>query len=908
MIGQTIDRFRVVEQLGQGGMGVVYKARDSTLDRFVALKVLPPDKNSDPDRRRRFLHEAKSASALNHPGIVAVYDVLEHEGRDVLVMELVDGETLETLISRKRLPLGEALGHAVGIADALARAHAAGIVHRDLKPSNVMVTADGVKVLDFGLAKLVDSPFPDPEAPTVAADESAMTRERVVMGTVGWMSPEQASGEPVDARSDVFAFGVILYEMLTGQHPFRRGSTIETMAAIRSEDPEPPTQLVPSLPPEAERATLRCLQKDPTRRWQSLSDLGAVLADLKQDTESGRRVVAEPVPRRRSIIPAIFGIAVAVALAAIVAALVILRPREAARAPLDLERLTYDAGISALPTISPDGNLVAFVSDRGGENNLDIWVRHINQPEPTRLTEHPADDWHPRFSPDGSRLVFYSMRDGGGLYIMNALGGGLRKVAGPGLFPRFSPDGSSIVFADHPMWFRSGLLKMFTVPANGGTRTPMLPGWGIYRPPSSSGPVFSPDGRLVIFPGAPFDDPGQRDWWVAPADGGEPWSSGVNDSIPKRDVVQFPAVWLPGRLIFLEGTTIEGLNVYSARISDDGKISGPVAALTSGPGMSWTPSVSKDGRIALSRFNWIVHLWQVGLDPATGRTIGEPVRITDDAAPKFSFSITKDGNRLAWSAYAGTQGARRGEVVVADRVTGEQSTPVTLTDRQAATSTHPHLSSDGTMLSWMSRDGGEWVAWVAPVDDPVGRELCRGCWVVDFFADGREVLLGRGRRQLLRIDLADGSETSVLELGEGVLLGVDLSRDNQWLAIKIGEPDGSVALHVVSMAEAAGPRENWIPVTDNSTYVGEPRWSVNGDIIYFHAEYDDFLCIWALALDPESKAPIGEPFPVVHLHDSRVKSMPLSRFMWTIEAGADRLVFNAGELSGDVYTAMLDSD
>ena len=242
MIGQTIDRYRVVEKLGQGGMGVVYKARDTVLERFVALKVLPPDKSSDPDRRRRFLQEAKSASALNHPGIVAVHDVLTVDGQDVLVMEMVEGETLEQLLAQKRLPLGEALALGIGIADALARAHAAGIVHRDLKPSNVMVTPDGVKVLDFGLAKLAETPFIDAEAPTIAPDESSLTQQRAILGTVGWMSPEQASGDAVDARSDIFAFGILMYEMLTGQHPFRRGTTLETLAAIRDEEPKAPTE------------------------------------------------------------------------------------------------------------------------------------------------------------------------------------------------------------------------------------------------------------------------------------------------------------------------------------------------------------------------------------------------------------------------------------------------------------------------------------------------------------------------------------------------------------------------------------------------------------------------------------------------------------------------------------------
>jgi serine/threonine protein kinase len=201
MIGQTIDRYKVTEQLGQGGMGVVYKARDTLLERFVALKVLPPEKSSDPERRQRFLQEAKSASALNHPGIVAVHDVVSHEGQDILVMELVEGETLEALLTRRRPPLSEVLGLGIGIADALAKAHAAGIVHRDLKPSNVMVTPDGVKILDFGLAKLTETSFVDPEAPTFAPDESSRARTRSGAEPPSKPSPRSVRKSPRPRRA-----------------------------------------------------------------------------------------------------------------------------------------------------------------------------------------------------------------------------------------------------------------------------------------------------------------------------------------------------------------------------------------------------------------------------------------------------------------------------------------------------------------------------------------------------------------------------------------------------------------------------------------------------------------------------------------------------------------------------------
>jgi Tol biopolymer transport system component/predicted Ser/Thr protein kinase len=904
MIGQTIDRYRIVEQLGQGGMGVVYKARDTLLERFVALKVLPPEKSSDPERRQRFLQEARSASALNHPGIVAVHDVVTHDGQDILVMELVEGETLEQLLARRKLPLSEALGLGIGIADALAKAHAAGIVHRDLKPSNVMVTPEGVKILDFGLAKLTDSPFVDPEAPTVAPDESSLTRQRAILGTVGWMSPEQASGDTVDTRSDIFAFGVLMYEMLTGKHPFRRRTTLETLAAIREEEPERLTEVLQSLPPEAERAVLRCLRKDPSKRWQNLSDLGAVLEDLKEDTESGRKILVEAATGRRRISLRLVAGVAAVVVAAAVTAVFLIRRGPVASPPLELRRLTYDAGATLVPSISPDGNLVAFTSDRGGDTGFDIWVRHINQPEPTQLTDHPADDWYPEFSPDGSRIVFRAQREGGGIYVVNALGGGLRRVAGRGLHPHFSPDGSDIVFAEDPQWAPDFLRRMFKVPVQGGTPEPLIPGWGVRPPPSSIGPVLSPDGRLVLFNGAPLDDPRRSDWWVAPVDGGEPWSSEPKEAGVVEDVVSFPAVWLPGKLLFVAGTTFSGMNLYGAQISDEGIISGPIRPLTTGPGMTWMPSVSSNGRIALSRFSWVVHLWEIPLDTRTGQPTGAPRRITDDASPKFSFSLTRDGDRLVYSTYAGPRGKRRNDVVLQDRSTGKESVPVSVA--ATTTSAFPRLANDGSLLSWRDLVDREWVSLVAPLDDPIGRELCRDCIIVDFFADNKHALVDWGR-SLSRVRIADGSETPILELEEGrALIDTDLSRDDRWLAIQVGEPDGNVAIFAVPLRDSAVTLQEWIEIAADSFWNGSPRWSTDGNTLYFLSQRGDFLCVWGQPLDPNTKEPEGDPFPAAHAHGSGMTRMPFAKYMWNLEVGGDRLVFNAAEVTGDVYTAVLE--
>ena len=256
MPDRTLSHYELLEEIGKGGMGVVYKARDTRLDRFVAIKLLPPEKMSDPYRKRRFVQEAKAASALNHPNIVTIHEIDTLEGVDFMVMEYVEGTPLDRLIPAKGLPLSETLAYAVEIADALAAAHSAGIVHRDIKPGNILVTLGGrVKVLDFGLAKLVERA--GSEDMTVTAEGA--TRAGVIVGTVAYASPEQIEAKPVDARSDVFSFGAVFYEMLTGRRPFQGESQLSTMAAILRDTPQPVVTVRPGLPAERGWASQRSI-------------------------------------------------------------------------------------------------------------------------------------------------------------------------------------------------------------------------------------------------------------------------------------------------------------------------------------------------------------------------------------------------------------------------------------------------------------------------------------------------------------------------------------------------------------------------------------------------------------------------------------------------------------------------
>jgi predicted Ser/Thr protein kinase len=304
MVGRQIQQYQLLEKLGAGGMGEIYKALDTRLNRTVAIKVLPSAKSGDPDRRRRFLQEAQAASGLNHPSIITIHDVISEGDTEFMVMEYVQGKTLNDLIPKGGLRVPLLIKYALQMADALSTAHAAGIVHRDLKPANAMVTESGlVKILDFGLAKLTDrGPVPDTgdDRTRTIANVAPMTVEGSILGTVSYMSPEQAQGKKVDTRSDIFSFGAVLYEMATGARAFDGESSLSTLSAILRDEAKPMSTVAPDVPPQLETVIQRCLRKNPDDRWQSMKDVQGALSGLKRESDSGSlyttRVMAPAAP------------------------------------------------------------------------------------------------------------------------------------------------------------------------------------------------------------------------------------------------------------------------------------------------------------------------------------------------------------------------------------------------------------------------------------------------------------------------------------------------------------------------------------------------------------------------------------------------------------------------------------
>lgn len=494
---ENLGHYRVLEKIGQGGMGVVYKAFDTHLDRHVAIKLLPPDKVANPERKRRFVQEAKAASALNHPNIVTIHDISSHEDIDYIAMEYVAGKTLDDLIPRQGMRLNELLRIAIQIADGLAKAHAAGITHRDLKPSNIMVDGDGrVKLLDFGLAKLTDRSERSEHDATLTQKGTA---DGAILGTVSYMSPEQAEGKKIDTRSDIFSFGAVLYEMVSGQRAFQGDTPVSTIAAVLQKEPKPLTGLTPAIPRDLDKIITRCLRKNPDRRFHVIVDVKVALEELKEESESGKLTELPMAAPSNKVRRAVW---IGVPLVAAVAGTAWWfshrqMPEATATSPQVTPVTTY-AGIEGHPTFSPDAGQIAFHWNGEKQDNFDIYVKVVgSSAPPLRLTNSPARDWAPQWSPDGKSIAFIrNPGPSGAVYLIPALGGPERKVCetkGDAL--SWHPDGKRIALMDRASG--SDPYHIALVDLDTGSKK------AITRPGADhvgdGAPALSPDGETLAF-------------------------------------------------------------------------------------------------------------------------------------------------------------------------------------------------------------------------------------------------------------------------------------------------------------------------------------------------------------------------------------------------------------------------
>ncbi len=599
MAPATLKHYRLVRPLGKGGMGEVYLADDTRLGRQVALKILPVHLASEPGDRERFEREARAIAALNHPNIVTIYSVEEEARIHFLTMEFVDGQALSARIPPQGFPVDELLRLSIPIAEAISAAHDKGIIHRDLKPGNVMLASDGrVKVLDFGLAKLTNVAVDAGDLPT-----QELTGEGRIVGTVAYMSPEQAEGKEVDHRTDIFSLGVLLYEMATGRRPFTGDTSVSVISSLMKDTPTSASELNPGLPPSVSRVIKTCLRKDPERRFQSAKDVRNELQTLREELDSGELQAPSATGTahtRRSSPAAMIGSLAALAAVAAVAWMWLGRDRTAVAPTLaaSYTQLTATAALELDPSLSPDGEWVAYASDASG--NLDVFLQSVGGQNSINLTaDSPEADLQPAFSPDGMRIAFRSNRAGGGIFVMGRTGESPRRLTTDGFNPAWSPDGSSIVYATQSTSLptnRGSTSELWIVDAESGETRRLSEGDGM-------NPAWSPDGALIAFWGMPVNTPGafgtaHRDIRVMPASGGD-----------------------------------------AVMVTDDAA-------------NDWQPTWSSDGRALYfaSDRGGSMNLWRVEVDPASGRPVAEPRPLTAPTSYVAGISGSSDGTRIAYTS------------------------------------------------------------------------------------------------------------------------------------------------------------------------------------------------------------------------------------------------------------------
>jgi Tol biopolymer transport system component/tRNA A-37 threonylcarbamoyl transferase component Bud32 len=840
VIGRTISHYSLIEKLGEGGMGVVYKARDTHLDRFVAIKVLPAEKVADPERKQRFVQEAKAASSLNHPNIITIYDIGQAEGVDFISMECVSGKTLDRLIPRHGMRLNEVLKCAVQIADALARAHSAGIVHRDLKPGNIMVNEHGlVKVLDFGLAKLT-------EATPVDGDDSTRTmrpttEEGKIVGTVAYMSPEQAEGKKVDARSDIFSFGSVLYEMVTGGQAFHGDTKASTLAAILKDNPRPASQLVDGLPREVERLISRCLRKDVNQRSQHIDDVKIALEELKEESDSGvlgTAAVAKTKPGYRLT----WVLTIVAALLIGAAGLWFRLKSGSPEVPLVAVPLTSYGGLELWPTLSPDGTQVAFSWDGEKQNKFDIYVKQIGVEPPFRLTSDAAMDYSPAWSPDGGFIAFlrelsHDKTDivlvpqrGGPERILSEIKGSMQQALPWGPYLSWTPDSKWIVCPAPKSGERVWALHLFSTET--GEQTELT------SPPSSEAgdvaPAVSPDGKTLVFSRVSPDFFNATLWLLHLKDGYKP--VGKEEQIQSPGITNIGAAWLPNGREFVFGSeTGTNYGLWRTAVSK-GAVSRRLDLGSAGA----EPTISRLGnRLAFAVFQLRGNIWRVDLN-GPGKEPSQPIRFIFSTQNEFYPAFSPDGRRIAFmSERSGTQ-----EIWICD---SDGSKTLQLTSFGGAAIYGPSWSPDSQNIALtVAQKGIKEDIYVVSVNGGVPRRMTTdpaedkwpywshdGKWI--YFSSTRS-----GREEIWRMP-ASGGEAVQITRNSGDT--PQESPDGRFLYYMKGWPDA------VSVWRASVDGNQEAKVLDSVH--SEGQWPVGKEGIYFFRTPDKMghsdICFYEFA-------------------------------------------------------------
>ncbi len=853
MIGQSITHYRILEKLGSGGMGVVYKAEDTRLGRPVALKFLSEEFSHEPQALQRFLREARAASTLNHPHICTIYDIGEHEGQHFIAMELLEGKNLTQWIAGRPLKTEQSLELAIQVADALQAAHAKGIVHRDLKPGNVFVSESGqVKVLDFGLAKVAQRGRRGEDGAahlTGEGADSALTLPGMVLGTVAYMSPEQARGEEVDVRSDLFSFGVVLYEMATGHQAFSGTTSAIIFDAILNRAPVSPVRLNPKVPAELEHIINKALEKDPDLRYQSAAELRTDLKRLKRESDSRRFAAVTPSGPRRRARRLVFALAAIIVGAAITFGLykfVGQKPSEtapgAAFQAMKMTRLT-STGKSRLAAISPDGKYVAHVVEDAGRQSL--WVRQVATGSDVESVA-PAEGRYTGlvFSPDGN-FVYYVRRDV--LYQVPVLGGASRKLITEVHSPvTLSPDGERLAFVRYDRTPGGGSFLM--VANTDGSSEQVLARRDESGFFEDGGPAWSPDGKAIAL-------------------GASTGSGSTVAEVPAAGGPEKPLTsqeWFKvGRLAWLsDGSGLvlaakDQASILSFQLWQLSYPGGELRRITNDLNSYRAVSVAADSS-ALVTVQRETHasIWVAPtVESPNARQLTVGTRNYDGV---YGVAWVPDG-RVVYSSYAG--GSSHLWSTQADGSNPRQLTVVPHND-------HPAVSAEGQYVVFESSRKGGWSLWRVDIDGGHPRQLTLGVYPT-VSPDGNWVVY-TSLGGLWKVSI-DGGEP--IQLTDSQSRHPVISPDGRRIAFRLW--DNAAGRYYVAIM----PFEGGEP-TKQFDLSGKVQWSADGRFLTYVRTRNGVDNIWGQPVDAGQARQLtyfqsGRIFSYAWSHDG--KQLALSR-------------------------------
>ena len=744
MIGLTILQYKILEKLGEGGMGEVYKAQDTKLDRFVALKFLPSQLTASEDDKARFIQEAKSASAMNHPNVCTIHDIQEHSGQLFIVMEYVEGKTLkdkkDSLSEKQILEIG------IQVAEGLSAAHEKGIVHRDIKPENIMVRKDGIaQIMDFGLAKLYKD-----------SNVSRLTKAGSTVGTLGYMSPEQVQGLDVDHRTDIFSLGVVLYELIAGESPFKGMHETAVMYEIVNVDAPPLSTIKPDIDQELDRIILECLEKDKDERCQSAKELAKNLKKVKKFTghrksrvynvnqaavsgEAGGSQISKSsgsvsveVFSHRYDLGKLFKLKyLPWTLFLLTLALLIYLQFNKSKPDFTsfnkFERLTEQSGEEIYPDISPDGNYITYTKSVNSVQH--IFLQRIGGGNAIDLTkDSKMDNYQSAFSPDGQLIVFRSERDGGGLFLMGSTGESVKRLTNFGYNPAWSPDGKKIVFAtesiEHP-FTRLITSQLWTAETENGKTKQIYNGDAVQ-------PSWSPNGKWIAFWGLPAAS-GRRVIQIIQSTGGKP------TDITNDNFINWSPTWsADGKYLYFSSNRGGSMNLWRVKINEENaKTLSPLESVTTPSIYCSFEKMSHDGKkiIYVSSDNRD-NIYKLGFEPNSEKAEGEPIPVTKGSR-QFGFpSVSPDSK---WIAASSIKQQEDIYIMHSDGSSISKLTNDIYKDRG------PQWSPDGKSLIFYSDRSGKYEIWEINIDGSNLKMLTNHPGTVTnpyWFPDGKSVVCG----------------------------------------------------------------------------------------------------------------------------------------------------------------------